>query len=166
MNFQKSIFFLLFFALVFIGCKKDPCKDSPCLNGGVCSSVNDEAVCACGSDYEGDICDQGINAKFVGSYSIAETSNGSTYSFPCNVMTGASLRKLVFDNLGYFEDTMYANIDADKVGFVVEEFTFQSGYKFNGFGHFVSSTELYAEYWTQDLVGDTAFYATAIMTRQ
>ncbi|MCX7606907.1 MAG: calcium-binding EGF-like domain-containing protein, partial [Bacteroidia bacterium] len=46
-------------------CKKDPCKDVSCQNGGVCVDGN----CSCPTAWEGSRCEVDVRDKFIGAWS-------------------------------------------------------------------------------------------------
>ena len=56
----------VFGIIAYTACKKDPCKNVNCHNGGTCSSGN----CYCASGYEGATCETTANAKFLGSWLV------------------------------------------------------------------------------------------------
>ena len=69
---MKKIFGLFcVLALTLFSCKDD-CKDINCINGGGCS----EGTCICPDGYEGDVCQDKANAKFVGVYDVDYTGTG------------------------------------------------------------------------------------------
>jgi hypothetical protein len=54
----------LFGAMTVSSCKKDPCKNVTCQNGGVCQDGN----CKCNLPWEGSRCEVDARDKFVGSW--------------------------------------------------------------------------------------------------
>ena len=54
----------LFGALTLQSCKKDPCKNVTCQNGGTCQDGN----CRCSLPWEGSKCEVDAREKFVGSW--------------------------------------------------------------------------------------------------
>ena len=54
----------LFGALTLQSCKKDPCKNVTCQNGGTCQDGN----CRCSLPWEGSKCEVDARDKFVGSW--------------------------------------------------------------------------------------------------
>ncbi len=54
----------LFGALTLTSCKKDPCKNVTCMNGGTCQDGN----CRCSLPWEGSKCEVDARDKFVGSW--------------------------------------------------------------------------------------------------
>jgi len=54
----------LFGAITVSSCKKDPCKNVTCQNGGVCQDGN----CKCNLPWEGSRCEVDARDKFVGSW--------------------------------------------------------------------------------------------------
>ena len=57
----------VFGILTYTACKKDPCKNVNCHNGGTCSNGN----CYCASGYEGANCQTTANAKFLGNWLVS-----------------------------------------------------------------------------------------------
>jgi hypothetical protein len=53
------ITFTAFSAVTYTACKKDPCKDISCLNGGSCN----DGVCKCKANYAGPRCEKDLCAK-------------------------------------------------------------------------------------------------------
>ncbi len=78
--------FLLATATFLGGCKKDPCKDVTCLNGGSC----DDGVCACAAGYEGSNCGTETRAKFIGSYSGSFSCPGGNSTIQLTVTNSSS----------------------------------------------------------------------------
>lgn len=50
--------------LVLAACKKDPCEELLCQNGGTCM----EGICECPAEYEGEFCETLLQVKFLGTY--------------------------------------------------------------------------------------------------
>ncbi|MEN2993667.1 MAG: hypothetical protein ABDH91_08980 [Bacteroidia bacterium] len=75
MRLHKLAHFLITaFLLSFVGsCKKDPCKDVKCQNGGVCT----DGQCSCKLPWEGNRCEVDARDKFVGSWRGTENCGGS-----------------------------------------------------------------------------------------
>ncbi|MEN9522945.1 MAG: EGF-like domain [Bacteroidota bacterium] len=82
-------------------CKKDPCKDVVCNNGGTCVDGN----CSCATGYEGTNCDAEMRTKFiVSSTSFTEACNGgSTYNI--TISKGTSISDVIIENLGNYACT-------------------------------------------------------------
>lgn len=59
--------------VLLLGCKKDPCKNVTCQNGGTCN----DGKCACSLPWEGSRCEIDARDKFVGSWSGTENCGGS-----------------------------------------------------------------------------------------
>lgn len=66
-------------------CNTDKCKDVVCQNDGTCL----EGVCDCATGYEGEFCETKANAKWVGTWGVNETCNGTAGS-PYSVIVTAS----------------------------------------------------------------------------
>lgn len=59
--------------LLVTACKKDPCKNVSCQNGGTCSDGN----CTCRLPWEGSRCEVDGRDKFVGAWSGTQNCGGS-----------------------------------------------------------------------------------------
>lgn len=66
--------FVLALSVSFTSCKKDPCKDVICQNGGACI----EGACDCLLPYEGTNCEVRMTAKFAGLFTGPLTCFGQT----------------------------------------------------------------------------------------
>ncbi len=63
-------------ALTLTSCKKDPCKNVTCQNGGTCTDGN----CQCALPWEGARCDVDGRDKFVGAWRGTRNCDGSVES--------------------------------------------------------------------------------------
>ncbi|MCX7607392.1 MAG: hypothetical protein N2170_09045 [Bacteroidia bacterium] len=63
---------LLTLLLSTLGCKKDPCKDVTCQNGGTCV----DGKCNCSLPWEGTKCEVDARDKFAGAWSGTENCGG------------------------------------------------------------------------------------------
>jgi len=98
----------LAFGMFVMNACSDPCKDVTCQNGGVC----DEGTCICATGYEGTDCATAMNAKFIGSYNVAETC-GSGYSgnYSNTITAGSAANKITLSNLGNFTTPALITVD-------------------------------------------------------
>jgi hypothetical protein len=71
--------------IVVSSCKKDPCDDISCLNGGTCN----DGTCACAEGYEGTTCGTEERAKFLSTYSVTETCPSGNLSYSSVVSTSS-----------------------------------------------------------------------------
>ncbi|MEY2829533.1 MAG: hypothetical protein RIQ33_1392 [Bacteroidota bacterium] len=85
----------------FNSCKKDPCKDVVCNNGGTCV----DGTCSCTTGYEGTTCETEMRTKYlVSSTSFTEACNGgSTYNM--TISKGSSINEVIIENLGNYSCT-------------------------------------------------------------
>lgn len=67
-----SVFGILGLFLI-TACKKDPCKDVSCQNGGTCNDGN----CTCALPWEGTRCEVDARDKFVATWSGTENCGGT-----------------------------------------------------------------------------------------
>lgn len=67
---RSLVFAACFFIILFSmsSCKRDPCRSTRCLNGGICNS----GTCDCPSGYEGSDCGTESTQKFIGNYSVTD----------------------------------------------------------------------------------------------
>jgi hypothetical protein len=56
---------LALFLLLAAGCRKDPCADVTCANGGTCL----EGTCDCPEGFSGETCEAFASSEFLGTYS-------------------------------------------------------------------------------------------------
>jgi hypothetical protein len=83
--------------IVVSSCKKDPCDDISCLNGGTCN----DGTCACAEGYEGTTCATEERAKFLSTYSVTETCPSGNLSYSSVVSTSSvGVSSIVFSNFG------------------------------------------------------------------
>ncbi|MBI4931715.1 MAG: calcium-binding EGF-like domain-containing protein [Bacteroidetes bacterium] len=71
---NKILFRLIAIAVIVLSvhsCKRDPCRSTNCLNGGICK----DGTCDCLSGYEGTDCGTESTAKFIGNYSVTDNIN-------------------------------------------------------------------------------------------
>jgi hypothetical protein len=73
---KKYLFGVLLILVIFPGvlfylsaCKKDPCKDIVCQNGGTSAASGKNCTCSCLAGFEGDLCQIRTRDKLIGSYS-------------------------------------------------------------------------------------------------
>jgi hypothetical protein len=76
-SFKATSFLVLTTIAMLLGACKNPCKDSPCINGECSKDPDDRkaAICTCSPGYEGVDCGKGFNVKFSGTYTAAVTCN-------------------------------------------------------------------------------------------
>jgi len=71
----------------FNSCKKDPCKDVVCNNGGTCV----DGTCSCTTGYEGTNCETDSRDKFVGQWKANETGSvGGAFTYTATVAKGSN----------------------------------------------------------------------------
>lgn len=94
-NFKLFLLSLSFGALALTGCK-DECADVVCQNGGTCN----EGICACATGYEGTECATETRAKFLGTYSAAESCTSGNYPpFTITIVSSSTgVRNVIINN--------------------------------------------------------------------
>ena len=115
-----------FFLITFSSC--DPCRNTECLNGGICDEGNClcqngysgencedfdacwnrncqnggiclEGTCICANGYEGVDCEWESRAKFLGSFDVGEVCDGSTDSYVCIITPSTvEVTRVIFTN--------------------------------------------------------------------
>lgn len=121
--------FFSFSLMTYIGCKKDPCEQVNCLNGGACNDgtcvcptgyegtfcenntdpcqdivcLNGgtciSGTCSCPNGYEGDSCQTLSRAKFIGEYTGNETCTIGSDSYNVTFTGNSNDKELVIGNL-------------------------------------------------------------------
>jgi len=84
----------LFGALTLQSCKKDPCKNVTCQNGGTCQDGN----CRCSLPWEGSKCEVDARDKFVGAWQGTESCGGTrTYTTTINRSQASPIRITIYE---------------------------------------------------------------------
>lgn len=112
--------FALAIVLMFSTCKKDPCKDVVCLNGGTCII----GICDCITGYEGDDCGTESRAKVIGTYSVTDncsSSGGSTYTVVVTVSSTDVANMLISNFWDSFTNSVVVSIDGDDITIANQE---------------------------------------------
>lgn len=95
-NTKLSFFGAIAIALAtfMAGCS-DPCKDVTCVNGECV-----EGDCVCDAGYEGVDCGTAQNAKFAGTFDVAETCTSGSYTYVASVVASSTdAGKIVINDL-------------------------------------------------------------------
>lgn len=102
-----------FGAITYTSCNKDLCKDVVCQNGGTCQEA--DGSCTCKTGYEGTTCEKKVNAKFVGTWAVAETCGGTTQPSYQVVITADATdpTKVLVSNLGNYGCTVGGTVVFD-----------------------------------------------------
>ena len=100
MNLRTIALPLLLSTAAFLGgCKKDPCKDVTCQNGGSCV----DGSCVCPAGFEGTNCEVSTRAKFLGLYNVTETCPCEVYSYQFTISAGSSsATAIIIDNISHW----------------------------------------------------------------
>ncbi len=99
-NFSKLFLMCMTFGVIALAsCKKeepDPCASVTCQNGGSCNNGS----CSCASGYEGATCGTEQRAKFIGTYSTAESCTpGGNFNYTLTVTTsGTGVSNVILNN--------------------------------------------------------------------
>jgi len=96
--FRFSLFFLICTAA--ISCTRDKCKDTSCLNDGICL----EGECLCPFGYEGEHCETAWNARFPGVWSVAASPQGTGDTTVYQVSLVASANPAQFYVMNFHEE--------------------------------------------------------------
>lgn len=95
-----------------IGCKKDPCKDVSCLNGGVCV----DGSCQCELGFEGPNCETEQRLAFVGEYAVEEACNLGDFSYTIEIIASPDdIRKVTITNFADFGLDVDALVDGTTI---------------------------------------------------
>jgi hypothetical protein len=95
----------LFGAMTVSSCKKDPCKNVTCQNGGTCQDGN----CKCNLPWEGSRCEVDAREKFVGAWQGTENCDGTrTYTTTINRSQTSQVRITIYEP--FFQITYYADL--------------------------------------------------------
>ncbi len=78
----------------------DPCASVICKNGGTCNN----GICSCPVNYEGEFCQNAVNAKFAGIYNTQETcSMNAPSSYTIVIAADANdPTQVIINNLGNY----------------------------------------------------------------
>jgi len=100
-------------------CKKDPCKDKTCQNGGACV----DGTCNCATGYSGANCETENRAKFRSTYNVNESCSSSgnfTYQITIsNSSTGAD--KVLISNFGGYGETVTATASGNSLNVATQQ---------------------------------------------
>ena len=81
----------------FTSCKKDPCKDKNCENGGTCA----DGTCVCAGGYEGEECKTQVRSKFISTYNVSESCPSGNFSYQITISTSSSgVDRVLISNFG------------------------------------------------------------------
>jgi hypothetical protein len=98
----------LFGALTLQSCKKDPCKNVSCQNGGTCQDGN----CRCSLPWEGSKCEVDARDKFVGSWRGTTNCGGGPEEDVFSITkSGTTPKRILIDNDIYGELTSSSTFD-------------------------------------------------------
>jgi hypothetical protein len=126
----KLLSYMMVIALplfVLNSCKKDPCKDVECKNGGTPTEDGDDCKCVCAVGYEGSDCGTLVRAKFIGTHNANETctSGNDVYSITINAVTSDD-KKVQIVNLYNAGISVNGEVNADG-GITIPNQPFGSG---------------------------------------
>lgn len=92
---KSPYFFCLILLISLFSCKKNPCDDINCKNGGTCK----DGICECQAPFSGADCDTWQGQKFLGTYTVSYSCS----STPLNTVIEAlpsDAKHLTIRNLG------------------------------------------------------------------
>ena len=105
---------LAFSAVTYNSCKPDKCKSIRCAYGGVCKDGN----CLCQSGYEGSQCETVIRDKFLGVWSVFESSTmtGQPRNYTVNITEGDNITDVKIRNFyNLLTNDVYAIVKGDSL---------------------------------------------------
>ncbi|MEN2991994.1 MAG: calcium-binding EGF-like domain-containing protein [Bacteroidia bacterium] len=100
------------------GCKKNPCKNVNCQNGGSCV----DGRCNCVLPWEGDRCEVDARAKFFGDWRGTENCGGPNFTITYNLIAAADGGFTITDSIlniqykGYLKSSTVVDIPWQQVG--------------------------------------------------
>ena len=150
----------LFGALTLQSCKKDPCKNVTCQNGGTCQDGN----CRCSLPWEGSKCEVDAREKFVGAWQGTENcGTPRTYTTTINRSQVSTTRITIYEP--DLQITYYAELNSS-TGFTIPQQT----YTIQGLGIGITGNgTLNGNTLTMDVtysLGSDASVCNYILTRQ
>jgi hypothetical protein len=90
----------LFGALTLQSCKKDPCKNVTCQNGGTCQDGN----CRCSLPWEGSKCEVDARDKFVGFYRGTTSCEGGSEEEVFSITKSSTTATRIIIGRGIYAD--------------------------------------------------------------
>jgi hypothetical protein len=103
---------LTLIVVVVSSCKKDPCDDISCLNGGTCN----DGTCACAEGYEGTTCATEERAKFLSTYSVNESCTSGPFEYSISISTSSSgVSNVIIPNFGGYGVTVAATVNNSSI---------------------------------------------------
>jgi len=127
-SLPHSTITLLLITILLFGCKKDPCKDVDCLNGGTCI----DGTCQCAAGFEGSECDTESRQALIGTYDVVETCGQQQFEYEITIEEHPSdVTRILITNIGDFNITASAVLNGN---LITIDSTQQSGYSVSGSG--------------------------------
>jgi hypothetical protein len=107
--------------LALVSCKKDPCDDVTCLNGGTCN----DGTCTCATGYEGADCSTEQRTKFIGSYMVNESCTSGNYNYNFTIASSsAGVTRVLLTNFGAVDgSTVSATVSGTTLNIAQQNFT-------------------------------------------
>jgi hypothetical protein len=147
----------------FNSCKKDPCKDVVCNNGGTCV----DGTCSCTTGYEGTNCETAWNTKFVASYSGTDVCTSGTYTWNGSITKSSTSGSIFYiTNMGGFgSSAQFSCTLTNSTTFTIDA-QVQNGYTILSGGGSISSdgAKITSNYIVKDAAGtkDTCTTSTIV----
>lgn len=107
--------------LALISCKKDPCADVSCLNGGTCN----DGTCTCAAGYEGTDCSTEQRTKFLGTYTVNEACASGNYNYTfTSTSSSAGVTRILLNNFAAVDgSTVSATVSGTSLNIAQQNFT-------------------------------------------
>ena len=150
----------LFSALTLSSCKKDPCKNVSCQNGGTCQDGN----CKCNLPWEGSKCEVDARDKFTGAWQGSENCGSPrNYNTTIGKSQASPVRITIYEP--DFQINYYAELTSS-TNFTIPQQTYTVGtavLQINGNGSLNGNTLIMNVTYN---VGSDAFTCSYTLTRQ
>ncbi|MGD1844798.1 MAG: hypothetical protein ACFB10_05330 [Salibacteraceae bacterium] len=151
-------------------CETDLCASVTCLNGGVTAPIATDCGCDCSAatGYEGDDCNTEMRAKFIGTYTVAESCGANSATFAVTNTNSASdiTRILMSDFADVFNSPVVITVDGNNLTIPDQE-PDGDGFRLTGTGTTTDNGSTFnLSYTVNNTNNNTTFNCTAVFTKQ